>query len=134
MVCGAFALFDLGHAFKEVDNMLCLQLPKFPGRQYDPFDIINNFTTMVKIKVFTKEDDLFDDVFQQKSTLREILHMAQIQFDQGKLQEFNHYREQRLENVPFDKLRIKPIREPTPNISISGSSGEEKSKSKSKRN
>lgn len=32
VVCGAFALFYLGHAFKEVDNMLCLQLPKFPGR------------------------------------------------------------------------------------------------------
>ncbi len=54
------------------------------------FDVIKNFTTMVKIKVFTKEDDLLDDVFQQKSTLGEILHMAQIQFDQGKLQEFNH--------------------------------------------
>lgn len=64
VVCGAFALFDLGHAFKEVDNMLCLWLPKFPGRQYHPFDVIKNFTTTVKIKVFTKEDNLFDDVFQ----------------------------------------------------------------------
>ncbi len=31
----AFALFDLGHAFKEVDNMLSLHLLKFQGRQYD---------------------------------------------------------------------------------------------------
>lgn len=59
--------------------------------------------------------------------------MSQIQFDQGKLQEFNRYREQRLENVPLDKLCIEPIREPTPSISISGSSGEENSKSKSER-
>jgi len=29
VVYGAFALFDLGHAFKEVDNMLSLKLPNF---------------------------------------------------------------------------------------------------------
>ena len=78
VVCGAFTLFDLGHAFREVDNMLNLQLPKFWGRQYDPLDTIKNFTTMVKIKMFTKEDDISDDVFRQKSSLKEILHMAQI--------------------------------------------------------
>ena len=133
VTCGAFALFDLGHTFKEVDNMISLQLPKFRWRQYDPLDIIKNFTTMAKIKVFTKEDDIFDDVFWQKISLKEILHIAQIQFDQAKLQEFNHYREQRLENVPLDKLHIELIREPTPSISISGSSGEEKSKSKCER-
>jgi len=32
LVYGVFALFDLGHAFKEVGNMLFLQLPMFPGR------------------------------------------------------------------------------------------------------
>jgi len=53
--CGAFALHDLGHAFKEVENMLSLQLPKFPERQYDPFGTIKDFTSMVKIKVFSKE-------------------------------------------------------------------------------
>jgi len=26
VVYGAFSLYDLGHAFKEFDNMLCLQL------------------------------------------------------------------------------------------------------------
>ena len=113
--------------------MLCLQLPKFLGRQYDPFGVISNFTTMVKIKVFTNEEDLFDDVFLQKNTFREVLHMAQIQFDQEKLQKFNNYREQRLKKVPLDKFHIEPIREPTLNISISGSSEEEKSKSNSKK-
>jgi len=88
---------------------------------------------MVKIKVFTKEDDIFDNVFRQKSSLREILHITQIQFDQAKLQEFNHYIEQILANVPLDKLHIEPLRDPTPSITISGSLGEEKSKSKSER-
>lgn len=61
--CGDFALFDLGHAFREVDNMLSLRLFKFPGIQFDPFDVINNFTMDVKIKVFTKEYDVFNDIF-----------------------------------------------------------------------
>jgi len=60
---GAFSLFDLGHEFKEVDNMLCIRLFKFLGRQFDPYDIIKNFTNVVKIVVFSKEDDLFDDTF-----------------------------------------------------------------------
>ena len=63
VACGAFSLFHLGHAFKEVDNMLCLRFFKFPGRQFDPYDIIKNFTTAVKIKVLSKEDDIFDDTF-----------------------------------------------------------------------
>jgi len=66
IVCGAFALYDLGLAFKEVDNMLCLQLPKFSGRQYDPFGVVSNFTIMVKIKVFSNEEDPFDDIFLQE--------------------------------------------------------------------
>jgi len=78
LVYGVFALFDLGHAFKEVGNMLSLQLPKFRGRHYDPFGIISNFTTMVKIKVFINEEDILDDVFLHKNTFREVLHMAQI--------------------------------------------------------
>ena len=31
--CGVFALHDLGHVFREVDNILSLRLHKFPGRQ-----------------------------------------------------------------------------------------------------
>jgi len=77
---GAFSLFDVRHAFKEVNNITCLRLFKFLGRPFDPYDIASNFTTAVKIKVFSKEDDLFDDMFQQKSTLEEILHSAQVQF------------------------------------------------------
>ena len=110
--------------------MLSLQLFKFPGRQFDPFDVIKNFTTTVKIKVFSKEDDLFNDIFQQKSTLKDIFHMAQIQFPPAEFKEFKLYRERRLENIPLDKLHLEPIREPTPCISISGSSGTNKSKSK----
>lgn len=51
--CGAFSLHNLGHAFKEAEIMVSIQLPKFPRRQYDPFDIVKEFTTMVKIKVFS---------------------------------------------------------------------------------
>ena len=36
VACGAFLLFDLGHAFTEVDNMLSLRLFKFPRSQFDP--------------------------------------------------------------------------------------------------
>lgn len=127
VVCGAFSLFDLGHAFKEVDNMLSLRLFKFPGRQFDLFDVIKKFTTAIKIKVFTKEDDLFDDIFQQKSTLKDILHMAQIQFVPMEFQEFKLYRERRLANIPLDKLCLEPIRERTTSIDISGSSRTDKS-------
>ena len=80
VACGAFSLFDVGHAFIEVKNIMCLQLFKFSGRPFDPHDVANNFTTAVKIKVFSREDDLFDDIFQQKSTLEEIMHATQIQF------------------------------------------------------
>ena len=78
VACGAFSLFDVGHAFKEVNNITCLRLFKFPRRPFDPYDIAKNFTTAVKIKVFSKEDDLFDDMFQQKGTLKEVLHSAQM--------------------------------------------------------
>jgi len=65
--CGAFVLHDIGHAFKEVENMLSLQLPKFPGRQYDSFGTVKDFTTMVKIKVFSNGEDAFDDIFLHKT-------------------------------------------------------------------
>ncbi len=61
---GAFSLFDVGHASKEVNNITCLQFFKFLGRSFDPYDIANNFTVAVKIKVFSKEEDHFDDMFQ----------------------------------------------------------------------
>ena len=110
VACGAFSLFDLGHTFKEVDHMLSPRLFKFPGRQFNPFDVIKKFTTAVKIKVFSKEDDLFDDIFQHKSTLKEFWHMAQIQFPLVEFQEFKLYRERKLANIPFDKLCLEPIR------------------------
>ena len=72
-------MHDLGHAFKEVNNVLSLQLPNFLGRNYDPFGIVSDFNTMAKIIVFTHEKDPFDDVFLQKNTFKE-KHMAQIIF------------------------------------------------------
>ena len=66
-------MHDLGHAFKEVDNILCLQLPKLPRRQYDPFGVVSNFTTMVKIKVFFNEEDTFDDFFSAEKHLQRSL-------------------------------------------------------------
>ena len=76
--------------------MLCLQLPKFLGRQYDPFGVVSNFTTIFKIKVFSNEEDPIDDIFLQKNTFKEVLHMARIRFDQEELQKFDIYRKQRL--------------------------------------
>lgn len=104
---------------------------KFPGRPFDPYDIAKNFTTAVKIKVFSEEDDLFDDMFQQKSTLKEALHSAQMRFPPVEFQEFKIYMERRLANIPLEKLHLEPVREPNPSISLSGSSGIDRSKSKS---
>lgn len=59
--------------------------------------------------------------------------MALIHFPPAEFQEFKLYRERRLANIPLDKLRLEPIREPTPSISFSGSSGTDKSRSKSRK-
>ena len=60
---GAFSLFDVGHAFGEVENVTCLQLFKFPARPFDPNDVPQEFTTNIKIRVFSGKKDLFDDLF-----------------------------------------------------------------------
>ena len=86
--------------------MLSLRLPKFPGRQYDPFSIVKDFITMVKIKIFSNEKDPFDDVFLQKNTFKQMKHMAQILFDQEGLEAFYSYREKRLSKVPLDQFLI----------------------------
>lgn len=133
VACGAFSLFDIGHVFKEVNNITRLQLFKFTARPFDPHNVAKNFTTAVKIKVFIKEADPFDDVFQQKSTLEEILNTAQTRFSPTEFQRFKTYREIRLANIPLEKLSLEPAREPTPSISLSESSDTGKSKSKSKK-
>jgi len=120
ITCGVFALHDLGHAFKEVDNVLSLQLPNFSSRQYDPFGIVKYFDTMVKIRIFTDEKNPFDDVFLQKNTFKEVQHMAQILFNQEGLQTFDNYRRRRLSRVPLVQLIIEPMRDPTPSASIDG--------------
>jgi len=56
-----------------VENVTCLQLFKFSARPFDPNEVAQEFTTNVKIKVFVGKKDLFDDLFQNKSTLQEIL-------------------------------------------------------------
>ena len=58
---------------------------------------------------------------------------SQIRFPPAEFQEFKIYRERKLSSIPLDKLRLEPIREPTPSISLSGSSGTDRSKSKSGR-
>ena len=83
--------------------------------------------------MFSGEDDLFNDIFQQKSTLEEILHAAQLQFSPEEFQKFKIYRERRLDSIPLEKPRLKPTREPTPSVSLSGSSSTNRSKSKSEK-
>jgi len=50
--------------------------------------------------------------------------MSSLLFDQEELEAFHQYREMRLLKVPLDQLLIEPIREPTPSISLKGSSRE----------
>lgn len=130
MACGAFSLFDVGHAFTEIQNITCLQLFKIPARPFDLDEIAQNFTTMVKVKVFFGKKDLFDDLFQNKSSLQEILREAQSELSPEDFQKFTIYREKILATIPLEKLRL-PTREPTPSISLSGNSSSSRSKSKS---
>lgn len=102
--------------------MLSLQLPKFLGRQYDPFGTTKDFTTMVKVKVFSHGKDPFDDIFLQKETFTEVNYMSSLHFYQEDIEAFQQYRERRLLKVPLDQLRIEWIREITPSISLEGSS------------
>ena len=69
-------MFDVGHAFTEVENVTCLQLFKFLARPFDPNEVAQDFTTNFIIKVFVGKKDLFDDLFQNKSSLQEIFREA----------------------------------------------------------
>jgi len=117
-------LHDFGHACKEAEIMKSLNLPKFPGRQYNPNGTTNAFTTLVKVKEFSHEEDSFDDIFLQKETFIEVKHMVSLPFDPEEIEAFNEYRDRRLLEVPLDQLQFEPIREPTPNISLEESSRE----------
>ena len=111
--------------------MLSLQLPKFPVRKYQPFDTFKNLTTLVKIKIFSNEEDAFDDIFLQKNTFTEVKNMAQLLFDREDLEKFYIYKERRLAKVPLDKLLTEPIRKPTPSVSLEGySKGNSKTESR----
>ena len=128
VACGVFSLFDVGHAFDEVENVTCLQLFKFSSRPFDPNKVAQEFTTNVKIRVFSGKKDLFDDLFQSKISLKEILQEAKSRLSSGDLQKFTLYRERRLASIPLEKLRI-PTREPTPSISLSENTNTSRSKS-----
>lgn len=82
------------------------------------------------MKVFFGKKDLFDDLFQNKGSVQEILQEAQLQLSPEDFQNFKVYTEKRLATIPLEKLRL-PAREPTPSISLSGNSSSSKSKSKS---
>ena len=104
MACGAFSLFDVGHAFVEIQNITCLQLFKIPARPFDLNEIAQNFTTTVKVKVLFGKKDLFDDLLQNKGSLQEILREAQLQLSPEDFQNFVVYREKRLATIPLEKL------------------------------
>ena len=104
VVYGTFSLFDVGHAFKEVNNITCLQLFKFSRRIFDPYDVVKNFTTAVKVRVFSGEEDHFYDMFQEKCSFKEIFHLAQTWFSPEEFQEFKMYRERILTTITLDNL------------------------------
>jgi len=99
-----FALHDFGHACKEAYIMKSLKLTTFPGRQYDPNGTAKDFTTMVKVKPLTHEEDAFDDLFLQKEMFSEVTHIASLHFARDDLEAFCEYRERRLLKVPLDLL------------------------------
>ena len=104
--CGAFSLHDFGHACKEAEIMKSLKLTTFPGRQYELNGIAKYFTTMVKVKVFTHEEDLFDGFFLQKETFSEVKHMASLIFSLDDLKAFHEYRGRRLLQVHWTCYRL----------------------------
>ena len=101
---------------------------KFSRRLFDPYDVVKDFTTAVKVRVFFGEEDPFDDMFQEKCSFKENFHLAQTRFSPKEFQEFKIYRERRLTTIPFENLRLEPAREPTPSVSLSGNSDTDRSK------
>ena len=87
-----------------MENVTCLQLFKFPVRPFDPNDVAQEFTTNAKIRVFSGKKDLFDDLFQNRSSLQESLREARSRLSPDDLQRFMLYRERRLACIPLEKL------------------------------
>lgn len=103
---------------------MSLKLATIQGRQYDLNQVAKDFTTMVKVKQFTHEEDSFDDCFQGAKTFAQVLHLASLQLIPYDINAFHVYRNKRLLKVPLDLLQIEPIRELTPSVSLDGSSEE----------
>lgn len=112
--------------------MTCLQLFKFSSRPFNPNNVAQEFTTNVKIRVFSGKKDLFDDLFQSKSSLKEVLQEAQSRLSPDDLRKFTLYRERRLASIPLEGLRVATM-EPTPSISLSENSSASRSKSSAAR-
>ena len=51
---GTFALFDIGHAYKEFSKINTLNLVVIPKWPYDPNDVIKNYIIELKMKHFVK--------------------------------------------------------------------------------
>jgi len=94
--CGVFVLHDFRHACKEVEIMKSLKLATIPGWQYDPNDTTEDFTTMVKVKPFTHEEDTFDDLFIQKESISEVTHMESLLFSPDDVDAVHVYIKRRL--------------------------------------
>jgi len=101
-----------------------MRLATLLGRKYDPNGTIKDFTTMVKVKPFTHEEDAFDDLFLQKETFSDVTHMESLLFSPDDVESFHVYIKRRLFKVPLDLLQIEPIRDPTPSVSLEEGSKE----------
>lgn len=119
-----FFTTDYGLVVKEAEIIMFLKLDIVLGRKYDPNGIAKEFTTMVKVKQFTHEEDAFDDLFIKAETFSQVQHMASLVLTPDDINDFHVYKEKGLLKVPLDLLQIEPIREPTPSISLEGSSKE----------
>ena len=72
-------------------------------------------------------------MFQARNSFKEVLNSARAQLSPPDFQQFKLYRERILIPIPLDNLRLEPVREQTPSVSLNGSSSTSKSKSKSDR-
>ena len=71
---------------------MALNLATVLGQQYDPNQVAKDFTTMVKVKQFTHEEDAFDDLFQGVKTFTLVLHSTSLQLSPDDINAFHVYR------------------------------------------
>ena len=88
------------------------------GRQYDPNNVVQNFSTALKVIPFMHEKDVFDDLFEGTEKFTDVLNMASNKLSVADIKYFHEYINKRLETVPLDLLLIEDVREPNPSISL----------------